>query len=243
MIKQEIPTTIKIKDYDLWWLAGFFDAEGSIYRESSPQMNVTSSDKDVIERVAKLWGTYISIRNDPRLDKKGNNYSTTYRCQISGNTARLWGGVLKHICCARKAGKMHHWIKKETIGSIKIIRTTENLKDHWAAGLLEGDGCFLIRNRKYDRSIRVKVNMTDNDAVFRFANHFGLSKPFLRTDTVDLEGPKRIQFEANAAGIKAEKICTTILPMMGIRRSKRIRELLAHYQGVKDAKMQELEKV
>lgn len=48
-----------ISEFDLAWLIGILEGEGSFYANKKPQpprVSVNMTDKDIIEKVAKLFG-------------------------------------------------------------------------------------------------------------------------------------------------------------------------------------------
>jgi len=99
----------------------------------------------------------------------------------------------------------------------------------WLAGLLEGEGCFgTIKHTEYIKKYPiVRLAMTDRDIVEKAAN---LLK-------VNLLGPYKRQSQngeiwkscwaMNICGNRAAGIMMTVLPLMGERRSLKIREILS----------------
>lgn len=104
----------------------------------------------------------------------------------------------------------------------------------WAAGLLEGEGCFSIFRRK-DRyktcTTAVHCEMTDEDTIIKLHSVFNvgtvLTRPNMsgRKDRRERK-PTYIWSVQNQAGIKL--VCGAILPYMGTRRTTKINELLGY---------------
>jgi len=103
---------------------------------------------------------------------------------------------------------------------------------HWVAGLLEGEGCFQITKTspKKDGSevyshLSVTVNIGDEDIVRRLKEYIGygnIQGPYL---------PKKSHWTpmwrfAVQKDSDARKLMQDVLPLMGKRRSAKIKELL-----------------
>lgn len=101
----------------------------------------------------------------------------------------------------------------------------------WLAGLLEGEGTFLMyRNHVGGRVYRypkVAVNMTDEDIIERVAALFG-TKVYVMPQYV--EGRKQ-QWRAHATGSNAAAWMRRLYPLLGQRRRARIDEVLAEYDA------------
>ena len=67
------------------WLAGILEGEGTFGHYSSTRIKVKMGDRDIIERVAKLWGTEVKVREDKR-----PNANTMYETSVYGPTAIEW---------------------------------------------------------------------------------------------------------------------------------------------------------
>lgn len=100
----------------------------------------------------------------------------------------------------------------------------------WLAGLLEGEGSFfLLRNRVSGKVYlypQVIVGMTDRDVIERAAVMMESSVASVSNG----QGRKRI-YRAHAVGRKAVRIMRLIRPHMGLRRGKKIDDLLADWDA------------
>ena len=92
----------------------------------------------------------------------------------------------------------------------------------WLAGLLEGEGCF--NAHASSPSARIALNMTDRDVVERAAKLLGgrvsLSRPATEKH--------KAMWHTEIGSVAGREIMELLLPLMGERRSGRIRELLAN---------------
>jgi len=108
----------------------------------------------------------------------------------------------------------------------------------WAAGLLEGEGCFYTQHAR--RYPAVKCNMTDRDVVVRLYRLFGVGHlqyihtPFMRARGWKVQWSWQVQAQADA-----RRVMRLVLPYMGKRRTAKIKELLARQParrtGMKEA--------
>ncbi|MBC8737324.1 hypothetical protein F6X40_10945 [Paraburkholderia sp. UCT31] len=96
----------------------------------------------------------------------------------------------------------------------------------WIAGLLEGEGCFDCNRR--NNTVCVTLNMTDVDVVNDFA---AITSAFLWKEAPRRNGWKP-SFIARVQGVKAAQLMRAVLPYMGQRRSVRIEDCLAYFDGV-----------
>ena len=99
----------------------------------------------------------------------------------------------------------------------------------WLAGLLEGEGSFLLHNGKTP-SPRVSVGMTDEDVIAKAAVLMGATyRPWLSKRDKALG--RKMVYRTAISGHRAVDLMRRILPMMGLRRAAKIRELLANWRG------------
>lgn len=105
-----------------------------------------------------------------------------------------------------------------------------NLQLAWLAGILEGEGSFLVHrnvvNGKAYRYPKIIVGMTDLDIIQRVAAMFQ-SKVNVLAKT-----PNRLQvFRAMTTGNPAAEWMRALHPMMGVRRQGRIQEILEEWDS------------
>lgn len=102
---------------------------------------------------------------------------------------------------------------------------TEN-ELHWLAGLLEGEGCFTTTGKAKCYPAVYMVS-TDRDVVKRAAALMGCNVQILKHTS---EISRKPQHRAVVQGTKAKALMEAVLPLMGTRRSERIRELLTTFK-------------
>jgi hypothetical protein len=108
----------------------------------------------------------------------------------------------------------------------------------WAAGILEGEGCFSIFQRKTathnHKSLAIHCEMADEDVIRKLHAVFEVGTVNVRENTkgrVDKRPRKKtwIWSVQNHAGIL--KVCGFILPYMGKRRTEKIEELVDYAES------------
>jgi len=92
----------------------------------------------------------------------------------------------------------------------------------WLAGLLEGEGCFTAGVAS--PSARIVLHMADRDVVERAARLLGGEVSLLRPATEK----HKAMWRTEVGSVAAREAMELLLPLMGERRSSRIRELLAN---------------
>ncbi|MGF0319389.1 hypothetical protein [Nocardia fluminea] len=98
----------------------------------------------------------------------------------------------------------------------------------WLAGLLEGEGSFLmIRSSKVYRYPQIVVNMTDRDVIVRVAGLFGGSV----YDIPRYVEGRKLSYRAQITGSGAAQWMMDLYPWLGERRRSRIDEVLAEYRA------------
>ena len=105
----------------------------------------------------------------------------------------------------------------------------------WACGIFEGEGCVVFHRQAHRGGRRdgtprsswpqMKVKMSDRDVIERFHRTVGVGC---------VTGPHRSKIEGRkslwewvAGGEEAQSVGQLFLPMLGERRSEKVRELLA----------------
>lgn len=99
----------------------------------------------------------------------------------------------------------------------------------WAAGVLEGEGCFYCPPLNTSRGIALIVEMTDYDVMVKLYNLFGvgiISKVKRKT----VNGKDTMRW--SASGGHAMSIMYTVYPFMGERRQEKIRECALRWRAI-----------
>jgi len=92
-----------MKDSDKYWLAGILEGEGSFSagppsQPNQPRIQIQMSDKDIIERVADLFGVNYIHEAVPEKE----NWSTTYKVEVKGGPAMELMNLLKPLMGRRR---------------------------------------------------------------------------------------------------------------------------------------------
>ena len=91
----------------------------------------------------------------------------------------------------------------------------------WLAGLLEGEGCFYIDKKSKNR-VMIEIGMTDLDIIQRVAKLFNRKIVSFKPKNKNSQPLYRVAIQ----GKKAFPVMRLILPLMGERRTKKIKTLL-----------------
>ncbi len=97
----------------------------------------------------------------------------------------------------------------------------------WAAGIIEGEGCFVIRKGR-DRGIWVQVKMTDYDVIASLHNTFKLGNingPYNKNRRKPVWVWRVSTFEGTQA------VIAMIWPWLHSRRKARIKEIITEHHS------------
>lgn len=118
-----------------------------------------------------------------------------------------------------------------------LLNANKELHYAWAAGVLEGEGCFSIhkrRNRRNTFEAAIHCEMSDEDIVRRLHNLFGvgtvnlrLNKAGRRTDSV--RKPTYIWSVQNKTAVL--EVLLRVMPYLGERRLAKAKQLLNNIEG------------
>jgi hypothetical protein len=117
---------------------------------------------------------------------------------------------------------------------VQLFRMTGREKLILAAGILEGEGCFTVgqRSQKAVKNVRkyprLQLAMSDEDVVRKVAATFRCGSVYPRPPRKEGYLP---YWQWVVVCRDAERIMKLLLPFMGKRRSKRIREVLRDYRS------------
>ena len=96
----------------------------------------------------------------------------------------------------------------------------------WLAGLLEGEGCFYAQPQKGRDYPAIKLQMVDEDIVCRVAALLGTTATKAPPQTEE----RQETFYTRIYGWPAVDVMESIYPYMGVRRQKRIDDLINAYK-------------
>ena len=93
----------------------------------------------------------------------------------------------------------------------------------WLAGLLEGEGCFTVMKVGRRRHPCVRIDMTDEDVIARVSVLW--KRKYTRV--VPKRASRKDTFVCKVTGYCAVELMKDLLTNMGLRRSSRIRGIIA----------------
>ena len=101
----------------------------------------------------------------------------------------------------------------------------------WAAGLFEGEGTITIARLPSGKQYpRIKVKMTDEDVIAKFASIFDMTYRSVQKDKSWQEHWKDAWY-TDCTGKKAYAVLMAIYPWLGTRRRTRVREAINAWKG------------
>ena len=104
---------INLDKYDICWLAGLLEGEGSFIAASEKNpvcMSVNMTDLDIIEKIAEWWGVCVA---KPKVQK--NHHKQSYRCMLRGSPAIEWMKILYPYMGLRRKGQIDKALKSHII--------------------------------------------------------------------------------------------------------------------------------
>ena len=101
----------------------------------------------------------------------------------------------------------------------------------WVAGLLEGEGSFMIRT---NGTPKIQCQMTDEDVILKLQAMCGGNVYFSERTVEQKEKKWKDTWSWIIQGKDASDLMKLLLPLMGERRSQKIRDVLNAYSSHKD---------
>ena len=111
---------------------------------------------------------------------------------------------------------------------LNYARMVETKDICWLAGLLEGEGCFMVKNG----CPAISLYMTDRDTIEKAYNLMAVTSA-IYTRNREHEVDRQNQFGFICTGTRAASWMMTLYSQMGLRRQAKIREILAVWRGRK----------
>lgn len=102
---------------------------------------------------------------------------------------------------------------------------------YWIAGLLEGEGCFGCRNTGTKKNIFVTCHMTDLDVLKTLQKKIGHG--YVNGPYKNGKLEYKLRYMYKVSGALAKELMELLLPLMGNRRSAKIKSLIRDYNNVK----------
>ena len=100
---------------------------------------------------------------------------------------------------------------------------------HWVAGIVEGEGCLGIRPSGRTFSPRLEVKMADEDVIAKLAYILGRRYAYCNEWAVKNTNRQK-QYKVAVTGPSAIGWALTLYPLMGLRRRKKIREVVSYWR-------------
>lgn len=102
----------------------------------------------------------------------------------------------------------------------------------WLAGLLEGEGCFVLKSGRQNGYAAIRCSMTDLDVIERITEVTGVG--CVSEQKVPAGGKPAWTWVVSRRSVVAS-ICRRIRPHMGVRRSEKIGRIMAAIEGSKNS--------
>jgi hypothetical protein len=252
----EYPHVSRIDEQEFHWLVGILEGEGTFLRGApskpgTPVLRVSMTDRDVVERVATLFGRAVV-----RLRRRKPHHKLPYATTIKGAPAvQVMSAVRPFLGKTRKLqidraisslqtrkGPRHRrraagsdspsalmplW---DPSGTLTAHGASEGACDRaWIAGLLEGEGSFIASRATGCSYPVIKVEMCEREVVERAARLLDTRVWLVAPGT---EG-WRPTYVARIAGHRAAEWMRALRPYMGLRRTAAIDAALSAYHPVR----------
>jgi hypothetical protein len=123
--------TVNWNPSNIGWAAGIWEGEGSILfleKTGSPQLSITSTDKDVIEKFKRICGTGSIGGREPR--GLGKKYQYQYRTAGFQNVQALVAAFWNHLGERRRGQCEKALIAARSRGLGGKARSMLRIKDH-----------------------------------------------------------------------------------------------------------------
>jgi hypothetical protein len=213
---------------DLDWLAGLLEGEGSFLAPvpSSPRcpaIRLEMCDRDVVARVARLWGRAI-WRATPRDPVYRPSYITT----IKGRPAIGLMVQLAPLLSEARRRQIRRSVRG--LASTRLPERSWRPTSGWLAGLLEGEGTFSAK-RRVGSWVTISVEMCDRPTVARAAGMLGA--PRIWRDSGGVDRGWSPTYIAKISGNRARPWMMTLRPFMGRRRRAAIDRAVASWSPIR----------
>ncbi len=118
--------SVRLSDYELGWIVGFLEGEGSFTFDRTQRMAVETTDEDAIETCASILTKIIGKRPYVAHNDKSHKdrWNDTYRCVVHGENARMVMRLVVHHMHKRRRGRIWQCLngyKEQKIDLIKML--------------------------------------------------------------------------------------------------------------------------
>lgn len=206
------------------WLAGILDAEGYFGHDGNRAVvELLMSDLDVVEKAVNIMSSSTKIETKP--DNRAAHYKTCYRTRwYRGNAENLMQRVLPYMADQRRTRIESVLNLAET----RVFDLSDEQKNPWLAGLLDGDGCFAVTapKRVNTRKMLVVSLMGCDKSLLEKAKTVVETKATIRERGKEGNPRRRPRYGLRWNGKEAENIMQRVSPYVGVRRLRKIEECL-----------------
>jgi hypothetical protein len=117
---------------------------------------------------------------------------------------------------------------------VPLPRALTALETAWLAGLLEGEGSFIVTSKKRERAygtwqqitVRIQIAMIDRDVIGKVAALLGTGV----WKKAPSDPKYQMQYATHASGPRACAVMTSVRPYMGSRRREQIDHALLAFR-------------
>jgi len=244
-----------MEELEFHWLVGILEGEGTFLRGApskpgTPILRVSMTDRDVVERVAKLFGRAVV-----RLRRRRPHHKLPYATTIEGAPAvQLMCAVRPFLGKTRQlqidlaisswqtrrgprrrsraggADSISQLVLADPSGTLQADGRSQEARDcAWIAGLLEGEGSFIANRGARSSYPVIKVEMCERGVIERAAR-------LLDTRVWAVPPGRdgwRPTYVAQIAGHRAAEWMRALRPYMGLRRTAAIDAALSAYHPIR----------
>ncbi|MCQ3931794.1 MAG: hypothetical protein DPW16_15180 [Chloroflexi bacterium] len=211
---------------DVYWLAGLLEGEGSFLKPrpstpTIPRITIEMCDKDVIERVAYIFGVNYVYHRKPRNERRKDGYGVI---SAAKNAVKIMQAVYPLMGERRK-----QQIIAATNGrAINDYPLNPEFELYWLAGILEAEGSFMRGTPSAPNKPNIKIHTTDQDIAQRVADIFQVKVmgPYTRKGW---EVEWKPFYMVTKRSRPAIQLMQQIRPMMGERRQGQIDAAIGSY--------------
>ena len=105
---------------------------------------------------------------------------------------------------------------------------------YWIAGLLEGEGTFYNGSNGKYRYPCIQLAMTDKDIIDRAHAIIGGKGRVFTKNPGPVDGaPRQVLYTFKVHGQNAVNVMNEIMPIMGVRRMARMKEVISEFEQAK----------
>jgi hypothetical protein len=230
----------RVDEQEFHWLSGILEGEGTFgaappSTPGIPFIRVVMTDRDVVDRVAKLWARALIA-----LPARKERYKTPYATVLKGSSAvglmttlRPYMGRVRQEQIDRAVRSFHGRApgrrSRSPVNEFAHPRCNAECALPWLAGLLEGEGSFCSARVGPHAYPVLEVKMCDDDVVER-------ARVLLGATSVTIDKARRTHwnqtYRAKLSGHRAAAWMRRLSGLMSVRRQAAIDKALAEFRPI-----------